>query len=147
MSTGARAFLTFERVRGGVEGYLWVQAVTGIMICAAAWLLMRAVGLQNAEFWTFVIFIVGFIPVLGGAIAGCAPPLFALVQFPTYWQAIVLFFGLQTILFIVGNLIQDGFGGDSNAVTLFDDGGQTPLTPGSKLELARAIVARIAALL
>ena len=53
----------------------------------------------------------------------------------------------KKIPLIVGNLIQDGFGGDSNAVTLFDDGGQTPLTPGSKLELARAIVARIAALL
>ena len=53
----------------------------------------------------------------------------------------------KKIPLIVGNLIQDGFGGDSNAVTLFDDSGQTPLTPGSKLELARAIVARIAALL
>ena len=53
----------------------------------------------------------------------------------------------KKIPLIVGNLIQDGFGGDSNAVTLFDDGGQTPLTPGSKLELARAIVARIASLL
>ena len=53
----------------------------------------------------------------------------------------------KKIPLIVGNLIQDGFGGDSNAVTLFDDGGQTPLTPGSKLELARAIVARIATLL
>lgn len=81
------AVAVFQRVRGGVEGYLWVQAVTGIMICAAAWLLMRAVGLQNAEFWTFVIFIVGFIPVLGGAVAGLAPPLFALVQFSSYWPA------------------------------------------------------------
>lgn len=65
---GARedAMQVMARVRSGVEGYLWVQTVTGIMICAAAWILMRAVGLQNAEFWTFVIFIVGFIPVLGG---------------------------------------------------------------------------------
>jgi predicted PurR-regulated permease PerM len=71
------ALEVFQRVRGGVEGYLWVQTVTGAMICAAAWLLMRAVGLQNAEFWTFVIFVVGFIPVLGGAVAGLAPPQFA----------------------------------------------------------------------
>ncbi len=106
----------FNRVRGGVEGYLWVQAVTGVIICFVAWILMRAVGLQNAEFWTFVIFIVGFIPVLGGAIAGLAPPLFALVQFETYWPAVILLVGLQIILFVVGNFIQPRMQGDNQNV-------------------------------
>ncbi|MBN9465778.1 AI-2E family transporter [Brevundimonas sp.] len=110
------AVAVFQRVRGGVEGYLWVQAVTGIMICAAAWLLMRAVGLQNAEFWTFVIFIVGFIPVLGGAVAGLAPPLFALVQFSSYWPAVILLVGLQIILFVVGNFIQPRMQGDNQNI-------------------------------
>ena len=110
------ALEVFARVRSGVEGYLWVQTVTGAIICAAAWILMRAVGLENAEFWTFVIFIVGFIPVLGGAVAGLAPPLFALVQFPTYWQAIVLLIGLQTILFVVGNAIQPRMQGDNQNI-------------------------------
>lgn len=110
------AIAVFNRVRGGVEGYLWVQTVTGALICAAAWILMRAVGLQNAEFWTFVIFIVGFIPVLGGAVAGLAPPLFALVQFPSYWPALILLVGLQTILFIVGNLVQPRMQGDNQNI-------------------------------
>lgn len=110
------ALEVFERVRGGVEGYLWVQAVTGAMICAVAWMLMRAVGLQNAEFWTFVIFIVGFIPVLGGAIAGLAPPLFALVQFESYWPAVILLVGLQVLLFVVGNLVQPRMQGDNQNI-------------------------------
>ncbi|KAK0361236.1 hypothetical protein LTR94_024145 [Friedmanniomyces endolithicus] len=110
------AVAVFKRVRSGVEGYIWVQTVTGVMICVVAWILMRLVGLQNAEFWTFVIFIVGFIPVLGGAVAGLAPPLFALVQFPTYWQALVLLIGLQSILFIVGNLIQPRMQGDNQNI-------------------------------
>lgn len=112
----SEAMGVFDRVRGGVEGYLWVQTVTGGMICAAAWLLMRAVGLQNAEFWTFVIFVVGFIPVLGGAVAGLAPPLFALVQFESYWPAAILLVGLQTILFISGNLIQPRMQGDNQNI-------------------------------
>lgn len=112
----AEAMEVFERVRGGVEGYLWVQTVTGAIICAAAWILMRAVGLQNAEFWTFLIFVVGFIPVLGGAVAGLAPPLFALVQFPTYWPALILLIGLQLILFVVGNLVQPRMQGDNQNV-------------------------------
>jgi AI-2 transport protein TqsA len=110
------AVAVFNRVRSGVEGYIWVQTVTGAMICVVAWILMRAVGLQNAEFWTFVIFIVGFIPVLGGAVAGLAPPLFALVQFPSYWPALILLVGLQAILFIVGNMIQPRMQGDNQNI-------------------------------
>jgi len=112
----AEALEVFQRVRGGVEGYLWVQTVTGAMICAAAWVLMRAVGLQNAEFWTFVIFVVGFIPVLGGAVAGLVPPLFALVQFESYWPAVILLGGLQAILFISGNFIQPRMQGDNQNI-------------------------------
>ena len=112
----SEAVAVFQRVRSGVEGYLWVQTVTGVMICAAAWLLMRAVGLHNAEFWTFVIFIVGFIPVLGGAIAGLAPPIFALVQFPAYWPALILLVGLQAILFVVGNMGQPRMQGDNQNI-------------------------------
>ena len=115
---GARgeALEVFQRVRGGVEGYIWVQSVTGAMICAAAWILMRVVGLPNAEFWTFVIFVVGFIPVLGGAVAGLAPPLFALVQFTSYWPALILLGGLQAILFISGNFIQPRMQGDNQNI-------------------------------
>jgi predicted PurR-regulated permease PerM len=110
------ALEVFQRVRGGVEGYLWVQTVTGAIISAAAWILMRVVGLEHAEFWTFVIFVVGFIPVLGGAVAGLAPPLFALVQFPSYWPALILLVGLQLILFVVGNLIQPRMQGDNQNI-------------------------------
>ncbi|MGO4688085.1 AI-2E family transporter [Brevundimonas sp. 2YAF1] len=110
------ALEVFNRVRGGIEGYLWVQAVTGAMIGVVAWVMMRAVGLQHAEFWAFVIFIVSFIPVLGGVIAGCAPPLFALVQFESYWPALILFIGLQTLLFIVGNLILPRMQGENQNI-------------------------------
>lgn len=48
---------------------------------------------------------------------------------------------------IVGNLIQDGFGGNDNTLILFDDAGQLPLAPAPKIDLARQLIARIATLL
>jgi phosphopantothenoylcysteine decarboxylase/phosphopantothenate--cysteine ligase len=45
---------------------------------------------------------------------------------------------------VVGNLVQDGMGGDNNQVTLFDDNGAHALPAGDKLTVARAIVAYIA---
>ena len=48
---------------------------------------------------------------------------------------------------VVGNLVQDGLGGDSNAVILFDAAGTHPLPPAAKTEVARGIVAHLAKLL
>ena len=53
----------------------------------------------------------------------------------------------KKIPLIVGNLIQDGFGGDANTLVLFDDNGRQPLLPAPKLALARQLIARIATLL
>ncbi|HTH94341.1 MAG TPA: bifunctional phosphopantothenoylcysteine decarboxylase/phosphopantothenate--cysteine ligase CoaBC [Rhodocyclaceae bacterium] len=48
---------------------------------------------------------------------------------------------------VVGNLVQDGLGGESNQVTLFADNGVYPLPAGDKLGIARSIVNHIAGLL
>ncbi len=48
---------------------------------------------------------------------------------------------------VVGNLLQDGLGGDENTVVLYDTKGRHQLAPASKLEVARAIVAHIAHLM
>lgn len=45
---------------------------------------------------------------------------------------------------VVGNLVQDGLGGDLNTVVLYDAEGSTPLPRASKEEVAQGIVARIA---
>lgn len=48
---------------------------------------------------------------------------------------------------VVGNLVQDGLGGDDNEVVLYDEAGRHPLPKAPKPEVARAIVAHLAALL
>lgn len=104
----------FQRIRDGVEQYLWIQTVTGLIIAAAAWVVMMLVRLDNAFFWAFLIFLAAYIPILGGAIGCFLPPLFALVQFPdSLWPAIILFAALQGIFFVVGNVILPRMQGDS----------------------------------
>jgi len=48
---------------------------------------------------------------------------------------------------VVGNLVQDGLGGDANVVTLFDASGAHPVPPGDKLDVARTIVRHISEML
>ena len=107
------ATASFLRIRDGVEQYLWVQTVTGLMIAGASWIAMTAVGLDNALFWAILIFIASYIPVVGGIVAVALPPIFALVQFPTFAPAIILFAALNAINFVVANIILPRMQGES----------------------------------
>ncbi|HEY0646922.1 AI-2E family transporter [Phenylobacterium sp.] len=107
------ATAAFTRIRNGVEQYLWVQTVTGLMIAGASWIVMAVVGLDNALFWAILIFFASYIPVVGGIVAVAAPPIFALLQFDTLWQAIALFVVLQAITTFVGNVILPRMQGQS----------------------------------
>jgi phosphopantothenoylcysteine decarboxylase / phosphopantothenate---cysteine ligase len=53
----------------------------------------------------------------------------------------------KNIPLLAANLAQDALGADENAITLYDDRGEHPLGRGSKLELARKLVAHVAAML
>ena len=109
-----RAMVLFHRIRDGVEQYLWIQTVTGLMIAVGAWLVMALLRLDNAFFWAFLIFLASYIPIVGGAIGCFLPPLFALVQFPdSFVPAVVLFLALQAIYFVVGNIVLPRMQGDS----------------------------------
>lgn len=99
------AVITFLRIRDGVERYLFVQTITGLMVAGLSWIAMFAVGLHDSLLWALLIFLAVYIPVAGGVFAGVAPPLFALVQFDGFGRAIVLLAALQAIGVIIGNVI------------------------------------------
>jgi predicted PurR-regulated permease PerM len=94
-----------DQVSQDIETYVWVQTVTGLMLAAGSGLVMVVVGLDNALFWTFVLFLLSFIPIIGVTVGSIAPAAFALLQFPTLWQAMTIFGGIQVVAFIIGNLV------------------------------------------
>lgn len=103
----------FSRIRSGVERYVWVQTVTGLIIAGTSYALMAVVGLDNAFFWAFLVFVAAYVPILGAAVGVVLVPVFALVQFDTYWQAIALCAGAEAIHFVVGNILATRMQGDS----------------------------------
>lgn len=94
-----------SRVSADIETYVWVQTLTGLVLTASAVIVMLVVGLDNILFWGIVFFLLTFIPNIGITIGSIIPSLFALVQFPTYWQAIAIFGVTQVTATVVGNFI------------------------------------------
>lgn len=94
-----------KQVDHSVRSYVLVQTLTGALIAISAGIVMYAVGLQNVFFWSIMIFLAAYIPVVGSLVGSLAPALFALVQFPTIWQAATTFVAILSIHTIVGNFV------------------------------------------
>jgi AI-2 transport protein TqsA len=96
---------SLQRIAADLKTYLWVQTLTGIMLSGSSALVMWWVDLDNVLFWTVVLFLLSFIPIIGVTIGSIVPALFALLQFPIVWPAVAIFGGIQFAAFFIGNLI------------------------------------------
>jgi predicted PurR-regulated permease PerM len=105
-----------ERSVGALQAYVYIQTLTGLMIAAASGAVMLAVGLDNWLFWALALFMLSFLPVVGVILGSLGPTIFALVQFPTLGPAIIVFVTIQTIAFVVGNLVLPKMQADSQNI-------------------------------
>ena len=109
----AQASNVGKRIRTSVEKYIGVQTIISLMQTVVSYIAMTAVGLDNALFWALVIFILNYIPIVGGLAAVAFPVLFAMVQFNTPTPIIILASALFGAQFVIGNTIQPKMMGDS----------------------------------
>jgi len=103
----------FTRIQHGVESYIWVQTLVGLIIAGASALLMWPTGIHHVLFWSFLIFLANYIPAIGAAIGVLLPPLFALVDQDSVWKPIALLIGLEAVHFTVSHVVQPRMQGQS----------------------------------
>ncbi|GAM96744.1 hypothetical protein U91I_00364 [alpha proteobacterium U9-1i] len=108
---GARK--VFASIRTSMESYLLVQTVLSIITTALTYVCLELVGLDNALFWSFLIFFLNYIPTIGSIIAVVLPTLFALVQFPTIGPVIGVAASVGVWQFVIGNFLAPRMTGDS----------------------------------
>ena len=102
-----------ERIRASIEKYLSVQTIISLLQTVISYVGMTALGLDNALFWALVIFVLNYIPIVGGLFAVIFPVIFAIIQFESVGRIAILagvLFGAQTI---IGNTVQPKMMGDS----------------------------------
>lgn len=101
-----------ERIRVSVEKYVGVQTIISLVLTVMSYAIMVAFGLDNALFWAMVIFILNYIPIVGGILAVGFPVLFGVVDLslPMLGGMTV---SLVLIQFIINNTVQPKMMGDS----------------------------------
>jgi len=118
-----RARLIGQEIRRTMEHYLWVQTALSIIATSLTYVTLLIVGLDNALFWAFVIFVLNFIPTVGSIIATILPTLFAVVQPLSAWPdwmpndsllcAVIVFLGVSVWQFLIGNFVAPRIQADS----------------------------------
>jgi predicted PurR-regulated permease PerM len=101
------------RIRESMERYLWVQTLMSLVITALTYVTLRIIGLENALFWSFLIFFLNYIPTIGSIAAVALTTAVALVQFPTLGPVAAVFAGVGVWQFAIGNFVQPRMTGDS----------------------------------
>lgn len=108
-----RAARVLTSIRVSMERYLWVQTVLSLITCSLTYATLVVIGLDNALFWTFLIFFLNYIPTIGSIIAVILPTAFALVQFPTLGPVVATFAGVGVWQFAIGNFLAPRMTGES----------------------------------
>ncbi|MBN8606191.1 MAG: AI-2E family transporter [Caulobacterales bacterium] len=101
------------RIRISMERYLWVQTVMSLIITGLTFVTLSIIGLENALFWSFLIFFLNYIPTIGSIAAVVLTTAVALVQFPTLGPVAAVFAGVSVWQFVIGNFIQPRMTGES----------------------------------
>ena len=95
------------------QTYIGLKSLMSLITATSSWIIMRMVGLDFAEFWALLIFFLNFIPNIGSVIATIFPAALAIVQFQTWVPFMIITGGITVVQFIVGNIIEPRFMGNS----------------------------------
>ena len=95
------------RINSDIRTYLWVKTLLSVVTGAVSWIVMKAVGLDLAEFWAVLIFFLNFIPTIGSILGFVFPALLTLAQFSEPLAPFVMVSALLGATQIVtGNVIE-----------------------------------------
>lgn len=95
-----------SKIARKTKSYLRLKTLFSLLTASLSYLLMVAVGVDFAEFWALLIFLLNFIPTIGSIVATVFPCLLTILQFETLWPFVVITVGLISMQFIIGNVLE-----------------------------------------
>ncbi len=95
-----------DSISRSVQRYFAIKLFVSALTATAAYAVMRLVGLDFAETWALLAFLLNFIPNIGSAVATILPSLVALVQFDKPGPVLIVAVGIGAIQIVVGNFIE-----------------------------------------
>ncbi len=77
-----------------------------MLTSATSYAVLKTIGVDFAETWALIIFLLNYIPSIGAIIGVVFPALLALIQFDTFWQFLLITALLAGTQLIIGNILE-----------------------------------------
>jgi AI-2 transport protein TqsA len=106
-------------ISDGIRRYIWIKTLISVLTATLSYAVLRGVGVDFAETWALLIFVLNYIPNVGSIVGVVFPTLLALVQFDTIAPFFTIAIGLTTIQLIIGNIVDPMLTGRSLNMSSF----------------------------
>ena len=106
-------------ISDGIRRYVLIKSLISILTGALSYVVLRGVGVDFAETWALLIFVLNYIPNVGSVVGVIFPTLLALVQFDTLVPFFTIAIGLTAIQLIIGNIVDPMLTGRSLNMSSF----------------------------
>lgn len=101
------------KINVDVQKYISIKMLTSSLTGVLSYIFMKFVGVDFAEFWALLIFLLNFIPTIGSIVATLFPSLITLVQFESYTPFFLILGGVTAIQVCIGNIMEPRLMGNS----------------------------------
>ena len=102
----AKTSALMANISESIRRYIWIKTVVSLLTAGLSYAVLRWIGVDFAETWAILVFVLNFIPNIGSIMAVTFPALIALVQFDTLTPFLILVFGLTALQFAIGSILE-----------------------------------------
>lgn len=118
-SAGTNVGTLFETISRQVQTYMWIKTLVSVLTGLVSYAVLKFVGVDFAEVWALLIFLLNYIPNIGSIIGVIFPALLTLVQFDTFGPFLFVVVGLGLTQFLIGNVVEPALMGRSLNLSSF----------------------------
>lgn len=97
---------SYEKIQKVISYYMLIKTLLNIIMALITYIVCISFGVKFALFWSFITFIVSYIPTIGSVISTAFPGLMATIQFDTF-NPVIIFLGILIVAhFVMGNIVE-----------------------------------------
>jgi predicted PurR-regulated permease PerM len=95
-----------NRINESIRSYISSKTIISLITGAVSYIILLLMHVDNAFLWSFLIFILNFIPYIGPLISSLLPALFAVIVTGEFMQFVYVFAAMEIVQIIIGNFIE-----------------------------------------
>lgn len=103
----------FSEINSDINRYLGIKFFSSLATGILSYIVLVLIGVDFANFWALLIFLLNFIPTVGSIVATIFPTLITLVQFNSIYPFIIVSVMLISIQITIGTILEPRFMGKS----------------------------------